>query len=84
VEGGMVVLARVNRKLMAVKGPALTLDLRGSVTGRCCITELEDEGGWENMPLGRTKVLEGKAPSDREREVGSDEESSDEEDGSYG
>ena len=50
-----VVTARINRKTEAVHGSALTLDLRGAITGRCCITELCEEDDWENMPLGKTK-----------------------------
>uniref|UniRef100_A0A7S1B6H6 S1 motif domain-containing protein n=1 Tax=Corethron hystrix TaxID=216773 RepID=A0A7S1B6H6_9STRA len=32
--------------------PELMLEFAAGTAGRCCITELEDEGRWENMPLG--------------------------------
>ena len=31
------------------------IEFRGGHTGRCDITELEENDEWENMPLGRTR-----------------------------
>ncbi|KAL7554857.1 hypothetical protein ACHAWF_018571 [Thalassiosira exigua] len=51
---GDLVAARVDAQSRAANPPSLALALRGGVAGRCCVTELEDVGGWENMPLGKT------------------------------
>ena len=48
---GDLVVGRINRSVKSVVSPSLMLDLRGYI-GRCCITELDEQDEWKNMPLG--------------------------------
>jgi hypothetical protein len=49
---GDLVVGLVNKTLSQTLAPSLMLALRGGFVGRCCITELDEAGDWENMPLG--------------------------------
>jgi hypothetical protein len=49
---GDLVVGLVNKTLPQTLAPSLMLALRGGFVGRCCITELDEAGEWENMPLG--------------------------------
>ncbi len=52
---GDIVVGRINNKARMIAPPALMLNLRGNVVGRCCVTELADVVDWENMPLGKVR-----------------------------
>ena len=49
---GELIIGRANKGLPSIHSPSLMLDLRGGFVARCCITEVEEQDEWENMPLG--------------------------------
>lgn len=55
---GDLIIGRINTSISPRLPPALMLDLRGGFTGRCCITELNEVGEWENMPLGKSCLID--------------------------
>ena len=70
---GTIVVGRINTKSARKLGPpSLMLNLRGTVVGRCCITELTDVDSWENMPLGKEAVSAPKSGKGQARVVSSD------------
>jgi len=72
---GNLVVGRIHRKSRVLGAPSLMLNLRGGFVGRCCITELEDVDGWENMPLGKAAHPEGSSKvnsDDQQQRVVSD------------
>jgi len=71
---GDVVVGRINKKMRVLGPPALMLNLRGTFTGRCCITELNDMDDWANMPLGKDPSNDSKSGSNEVQRVVSDSE----------
>ena len=71
---GDVVVGRINTKSKSRFDPSsLMLVLRGSFSGRCCITELADVDSWDNMPLGNASSRDrGGQGQDQQRVVSSD------------
>jgi ribosomal protein S1 len=57
---GDVIVGRIQRGLPQSLSPSLMLSLRGGYVGRCCITELDENDEWENMPVGRRTHAEEK------------------------
>ncbi len=53
---GDAIVGRINTKARMIGPPSLMLNLRGNLTGRCCITELADVDSWDNMPLGNASA----------------------------
>jgi len=79
---GTIVVGRINTKSARKLGPpSLMLNLRGTVVGRCCITELTDVDSWENMPLGKEVVSAPKSGKGQARVVSSDSDMDHENDG---
>lgn len=51
-----VSVARVKSARAIPRLPALRLDLREGLIGRCCITELTDPTEWSDFPLGKSSL----------------------------
>ncbi|KAL9187437.1 hypothetical protein ACHAXT_001540 [Thalassiosira profunda] len=79
---GDLVAGRINAKLRTVGAPSLMVTLRGGFAGRCCVTELADADGWENVPLGNAVVASAKgANEETPRRVVSDSDADRDRDG---
>jgi ribosomal protein S1 len=72
---GDLIIGRIHRGLKQALSPSLMLALRGGFVGRCCITELEENDEWENMPIGRLgKEKEAKKEENNDESMDVDEE----------
>jgi ribosomal protein S1 len=72
---GDLIIGRIHRGLKQALSPSLMLALRGGFVGRCCITELEENDEWENMPIGRLgKEKEAKKEEKNDESMDVDEE----------
>ncbi|KAL3938362.1 MAG: hypothetical protein SGBAC_006712 [Bacillariaceae sp.] len=63
---GDLIIGRIQRRLKQAQSPALMIALRGGFAGRCCITELEENDDWANMPIGRIQDEKKTVPEDDE------------------
>lgn len=81
---GDVVVGRINTKSKSRFDPlSLMLILRGSFSGRCCITELADVYSWDNMPLGNASARDrGGQGQHQQRVVSSDSDAHDDDNAS--
>jgi hypothetical protein len=78
---GDLVVGRIKFSISCHRPPALMLELRRGVIGRCCITELDEVDDWINMPLGRMKVTsddQSKEPDEEDDGMEADEIDADE------
>ncbi len=66
---GDLIVGRINTSISPRLPPALMLDLRGGFIGRCCITELNEVGEWENMPLGKKCFIKTEKPQSTDMNV---------------
>jgi len=64
---GDLIVGRVQRSLKQAQSPALMVALRSGFVGRCCITELDENDDWSNMPIGRIQE-DNKSGKDNEKE----------------
>lgn len=62
---GDTILGMVTSSVPARDKPALMVELRGGMTGRCCITELCDHEEWTNLPFGRREWQEDDIKTDK-------------------
>jgi hypothetical protein len=74
---GDLIFGRIHRGLKQALSPSLMLALRVGFVGRCCITELEENDEWGNMPirrLGKEKEAKKEEENDESMDVDEEEE----------